>query len=381
MNSQVVVSTLSACLGVITWWGTQDTFSPEWIAACNNAENLELSKWLQENPGIVRYEDAYEFGAFSGLVCKQTQLLHELNESNASALSCVLLATIAVPLLMAIFLEGGRKDAGGLLRIPLATWLMAQNFGLSIIFPLVWLPSYCFSRGEKGSIHPYRIYASLPVAIPILVLTVMVFSVDTNTPLWSHSAALLSGPAVCGTSIILNMIPDPEIGTDKETKKQAAASRRLSGVVYGIAGLVSLALWLWMLFLMVIPTYGASSINAVYGELWVNAPKALRSKTLEALVLWASGLLYIGFHSKQSAFEAVGLSVLFGPGAGLCMALAGLAVELPTPVKKDDEDTVLSHLIEFSKEVWANLVTHGGGDDSNRFESNDTKTIKEKKEE
>jgi hypothetical protein len=116
--------------------------------------------------------------------------------------------------------------------------------------------------------------------------------------------------------------------------------------MYGIAGLASLALWLWMLFLMVIPTYGWSSISAVYGEVWVHAPTTLRCKTLEALALWISGLLYIGFQSKQAAFEAVGLSALFGPGAGLCMALAGVAVEDDTSMAPSVFERFLSNINE-----------------------------------
>jgi hypothetical protein len=359
MNSQVIVSSLSVVLGAFTYLKTHESFSSEWTAACSNSDNLEIEQWLQENPGLVRYQDAYEFGAFNGLVCKQTQLMNKLNDTNASALSCIIMATVAVPLLMAILLEAGRKDAGLPLRIPLAMWLMAQNFGLSVVFPLVWLPLYCFFRGTAGSIHSFRIYATLPMAIPVLILTVLVFFLDPSTPLWSHCAALLGGPAICGSSIILSVFPDPELVHDNETKKQGIASRRLSAMMYGIAGLASLALWLWMLFLMVIPTYGWSSISAVYGEVWVHAPTKLRCKTLEALALWISGLLYVGFQSKRAAFEAVGLSALFGPGAGLCMALAGVAVEDDTSIAPSVFERFLSSLKEVGDDVWSNMKEMG----------------------
>jgi hypothetical protein len=363
MNSKVIVSALSVILGAHTFLKTQDNLSPEWTAACSNSDNLEIEQWLQENPGLVRYQDAYEFQAFHGLVCKQTQLMHELNDTNASALSCIIMATIAVPLLMAILLEAGRKDAGAPLRIPLAMWLMAQNFGLSVVFPLVWLPLYCFTRGTAGSIHSFRIYATLPMAIPALILTVLVFYLDPSTPLWSHFAALLAGPAICGSAIILSLFPDPELGNDNEAKKQGITSRRLTAIVYGIAGLASLAIWLWMLFLMVIPTYGWSSISGVYGEVWVDAPTKLRCKTFEALALWISGLLYVGFQSKQAAFEVVGLSALFGPGAGLCMALAVVAIE-------DDTQFMAPSLSEICwacmEEIWSHMKELGNNATTSR---------------
>lgn len=149
-------------------------------------------------------------------------------------------------------------------------------------------------------------------------------------------AAFVSGPAICAIPVFSTSIRDPddtEEGVDIEGRKMK--SRKLTALIYGVTGLVSLAVWLWLLFVMVIPTYGlTSSPTAVYNEVWVSASPALKVKTLEVITLWLSGLLFVAYRSTQAAIEAFFLSLLFGPGAGLSMALAGVAVDDPADSSK-----------------------------------------------
>jgi hypothetical protein len=338
-GKSIVYTVLGFWLGAFVFIRTQDAMadrSEEWLRDCNNFTHLKMGEWLEAHPDYVKYEESWGFHFFKVLVCMNTQLANELQENNASALICITLATIALPLIMTILLEAGRKDAVGLVKIPLACWLLIQNFGIAVAFPLVWLPSYCFMRGS-GSVNPIRVYASYPMALPVLIITILVFYFTPENPLWADCAAIWGGPGIALMPAFLSSIPHPALGDDEETKKAAKRSRNLIAMMYGIAGLTSLAVWMWLLFIMVIPTFGLSSLSGVYMEVWVNAPPALRCKTIEVLVLWLAGILYISFQNKQAAIEAIGLSVIFGPGAGLSLALAGVTVADDSESEDDKE--------------------------------------------
>lgn len=156
----------------------------EYNEACQNFDQLSMDDWIRSNPSLIKYDDS--LGLFSWgnvMVCTGTQLFRELNKINASALSCVTLELIGLPLLVSILLEVGRKDASGPLKIPLAVWWLMQNFSMPIVFPLFWLPSYFFLRGN-GSINPARIFASLPMALPPLIITIMIFYLEPGHPTW-----------------------------------------------------------------------------------------------------------------------------------------------------------------------------------------------------
>ncbi|CAJ1966457.1 unnamed protein product [Cylindrotheca closterium] len=328
-TEMLAVATSSVIVGAFIWYQTSDTYEADWVQACKDPTNGNMEQWLQDHPGMVSYAEDFEFGAFSGMVCRQTQLYYQLNEYNASAIAMMLSATTSMPLLMAMLLEAGRGDAGGALKMPLIFWILSQEFGLAVVFPLLWLPLYCAYKGEpKSAINPLRVYASLPLVLPQLVLTILIFYLNPGSSGWSNCVGLLAGPIFSGCSMLLSLIGDPSTEETKEKKEIATTSRRLMALMYGAAGLLSVATWLWLLFFMIIPAFGWSSIQGVCDELWTNAPTKLSYKSLELLALWFSGLVYIGVQSgsPQAVIEAMSISAVFGPGAGLCSALAGVAV-------------------------------------------------------
>ncbi|KAL3928905.1 MAG: hypothetical protein SGBAC_012440 [Bacillariaceae sp.] len=308
--NELAVCSISLSVAIMVYFQTSDTYEENWIHACNEPTNRNMEQWVQDHPGLVSYAEQLEFGAFQGQVCRQTQLYYHLNEYNASAIGGILAATVSMPLLMAMLLEAGRGDAGAPLKIPLIIWVLSQEFGLAVVFPLLWLPLYCFFKGEnKSAIHPFRVYASLPLVLPQLVLTILIFWLEPGSPGWANCVGLLAGPVFAGCSMLLNLFGDISTEETEETKRIAATSRRLMALMYGAAGLLSVAAWLFLLFVMIIPTYGLSSIQFICDALWTNAPTKLRYRTI-----------------PQAVIEALSISAVFGPGAGLCLSLAGAAV-------------------------------------------------------
>lgn len=319
---------MGALIGLFVYLQTKDIYDKAWIDACNESTNGNMEQWLTDHPGLVSFAEHFEFGAFKGLVCRQTQLFYQLNESNASAITGLLTASISMPLLMAILIEGGRGDAGAPLKLPVVMWVLSQEFGLAVVFPMLYLPLYAFYRGaSKSAIHPFRVYASLPLVFPQLVLTILVFWFSPGSSSWNNCVGLLAGPIFAGCTMLLSLFGDPPTTDTEDVKKLGVLSRRIMALNYGAAGLVSLLIWLWLVFIMILPTFGLSgAFEGLQNELWSNATVKLRCKTVEVIALWIAGLIFVGTHNTQAVLEALGIGALFGPGAGLCLALAGVAV-------------------------------------------------------
>ena len=301
----------------------------EWNEACNNFDQLNMADWVKAHgDGYRSYEENWGFVSWGKvLVCTNTQLFYDLIFADASALMCITLALIALPLMVSIILEAGRKDANGLfLTIPLAFWLLIQQFSMPLAFPLFWLPSYFFARGT-GSIAPARIFASLPMAALALVLTILVFYLDPRTQNWGSCVAFLGGPAICMTPTFIASIQHPDDSQGENIEARKKRSRKLTAFIYGITGIICLLTWIWLIFLTVIPKHGFDAPAVVFKAVWTEARPTLKVKTLEALTLWLSGVLFIGFQNMRAGVEAFFLSFFFGPGAALSLALAGVAVD------------------------------------------------------
>lgn len=96
-----------------------------------------------------------------------------------------LLATIATILPVGILMnvEAGRSGAKGPIRYPTLIGFVSIFLAISVSFPLVWVPSFLLFGGSKtGAVLPKRAYASLYLAIPGVVFTILAFRVDVPVP-------------------------------------------------------------------------------------------------------------------------------------------------------------------------------------------------------
>jgi hypothetical protein len=237
---------------------------------------------------------------------------------------------VAMPLSAWMTLEAGRKDAKGPIRYPLILGILMQVLGMSVVFPAVWIPSYCLGRG-KGGVNLKRLYASIPMNSPGLILSVLLFTLPTDSSLWTSCAAILGGPGIVFLVCFMWTIPDPDPKDEKALKE----SNELSAKVFAVAGIISLAAWLWLVFIVAIPHYGFS-ISAFWNDIWAGekANPSVMFMAMDAGVLWLAGLIAVGFVKEQAGIEAMLYSLVFGPGAGTALVLAGLQVDDSAQLKE-----------------------------------------------
>ena len=148
------------------------------LAACTDS-SIPISEFASQT-GYHVYESRVGFGAFNVLVCLITQFLLELRQTNPAGLLTwggVIVASL--PFGVAATLEAGRAGAKGLIRYPMILGLLYQLFGISVMMPLLWVPAYIYGAGH-GAVSLRRALSSIPMSIPGLVLSVIVFPSDVR---------------------------------------------------------------------------------------------------------------------------------------------------------------------------------------------------------
>jgi hypothetical protein len=273
--------------------------------------------------GYHIYDPLWGFGIFKGLVCFITQFLYQLTQNSpAGSLAWMTTFAISSPLSILMAVEAGRKDAKGLVRFPLIVALLYQILGISVVFPLVWIPSWILGRGT-GGVNKYRTMVSVPMIFPMIILSGLIFWLDPRSSLWTSCAAIIGGPGICFLNAVYWGIPDP----DPKDPTILKDSNERSSMAFAFSGIIALGIWMWLVFIIAIPHYGFS-LSAIYNDLWAEAPTdAVKFMTMDAGVLWLSGLIVLAYHNEFAGLEGVALSLVFGPGAGVALVLAGLCVD------------------------------------------------------
>jgi hypothetical protein len=319
----IAYSIVSMALGVGAFYKTQSVTVPIFEPIMEACQNLEIApEDFAAKTGYHRYDPTLGFGVLNVFVCLATQFFHQLTQ-HAPAGTLALLTTVIVglPMGVSITLEAGRKDAKGLVRYPIIMAFLYQIFGLSVIFPFLWVPSYILGRGE-GGLSTARIYVSIPMVVPGVVLSILILWLDADSDLWTTCAAILGGPTICCINCFMWPIRDP----DPNDKVLAQKSAEASTLPYAVAGLMSLAGWLWLVFIVTIPHYGFHPM-AIYKDVWGEANPSVAFMMIDAVIVWMGMIVFIAYQKPQAGLEAIALSIMFGPGAGPALILAGLQMD------------------------------------------------------
>lgn len=266
---------------------------------------------------LVPYE-ARLGGAF---VCLITQFIYTLRQSSpAGFITWTTTILIAIPLGLLTAIEAGRSGAKGPVRYPTVIGLLAQFLGISVSFPVVWLPSYLLLGGSRtGAVPALRPYAAVYLMPPSVVLTYLIFNLDTSTYPWTLSAGLLGGPPLAMVTLLLwRLKPKPaEAVTPRDVSRGAVASANC----YLIASFVAFCMWVTVLK-EILTEYGLS-LDAMKDGMWYSANGAVRFMVIDAGVLFASALCYVASVDPVDAVASALISPVIGPGASLGLMLWG----------------------------------------------------------
>jgi len=273
---------------------------------------------FKENTDYHIYDQRVGFGAFNFLVCLITQFLLELRQTYPEGVIVwggVIVASLPFSCMAGI--EAGREGAKGPIRYPIILGLLYQLFGISVMMPLVWLPSYIYGKGD-GAVSTARAYISVAMILPAMVLSIICFTADTDGSLWTTSAGILGGPglAFLAASMWADKVPSNHSQDDLLEGSKATSRAYLATVPIGLiayAGFVH----------TVVSTYGFS-VSALWDAIWTNANASVAFMTIDTIVLWLAVCLRIFYEETSAGCKAILLSPIMGPGAACSYVLAGL---------------------------------------------------------
>ena len=98
-------------------------------------------------------------------------------------------------------------------------------------------------------------------------------------------------------------------------------------MVYAFGGFLSFVLWLFAVTLILVPAVGLGPAE-VYEFMWIGSVPPVRFIMVDMIGMWLSCMIYVCYHKPAASKETLGMCFLFGPGAGVCMALAGMETEI-----------------------------------------------------
>lgn len=330
-TSAIVCSTLSFIVGAWAFVKCQEVTGPLFepiLEACTNASkgNYESMDDFVTLTGYHAYDTRVGLVVLEVFVCLITQFLHQLTEQAPQGLltwGSVVVVSFPVGVLMS--LEAGRQNVKGPCRWPTLMGILTQLLGISVIFPALWVPSYTYSSSSSESqgvvssgLAKIVIFLSLPGAI----LSILVFCLDTDSTLWTTCAGILGGPVLPLIALTILLVPAPK-GT--VSSKMAQNTAYSSAVSFGLAGIASLVGWLYLV-VVAFTNYGWD-YTTLLNDIWFEAHPAVAFMTIDTGVLWIGLLLHIGSRSLRGMLEALLGSLVFGPGAACCVALASLEME------------------------------------------------------
>lgn len=289
------------------------------IAACTNPD-ISVEDFA-EKTGYHYYDPKLGLGAFNVLVCLITQFLLELRETPpAGVLVWGGVIVSSLPVAVSNCVAAGRKGAKGPIRYPTVFGLLFQLLGISVIYPMLWVPCYIFSGSKPGvPVTSLRIGFATFMALPTTILTYFVFNADTDSYLWTASAGILGGPLLVMACLLI--WTDKSCTMEASTKNITQSNRSITHA-YNFMGIVSFMLWSCLIN-VAYNTYGLE-LDTMWKEIWAEANASVAFMTIDTGVLYLGVLLLIGYENGWKALKTFLLTPLLGPGAACCLALKGL---------------------------------------------------------
>jgi len=327
MKKQALFASASVLLGVWALNKVTEISGPGFepiIAACTDS-SIALEDF-SEQTGYHVYEPKVGLGAFNGLVCLITQFLLELRNTPPDGLLVWGgIVVVAMTYYVMATIEAGRNYGKGPIRYPMIVGLFGQLFGISIVVPLLWVPSYIYGRGY-GPVPVVRSYYSVILALPGIILTAIVFQADPDGYLWTISAGILGGPLLVSFSALLWPVTPitKESSSDSLPYEFLEKCSKATQNAYLLSAAIAYAGYMFLVS-VAYSKYGTNLFD-LWDAIWTNANGSVAFMTIDMIVLYISILSFIAFQSASAAIKAVLLTPIVGPAAA-SLVLAELEQE------------------------------------------------------
>eukprot|EP00568_Trieres_chinensis_P009386 CAMPEP_0183296860 /NCGR_PEP_ID=MMETSP0160_2-20130417/4285_1 /TAXON_ID=2839 ORGANISM="Odontella Sinensis, Strain Grunow 1884" /NCGR_SAMPLE_ID=MMETSP0160_2 /ASSEMBLY_ACC=CAM_ASM_000250 /LENGTH=345 /DNA_ID=CAMNT_0025458549 /DNA_START=81 /DNA_END=1118 /DNA_ORIENTATION=+ len=306
----VAAAAMGASAFIMANEATKEMFEPI-IEACSASGGPAMTgtDLVTPNPyvGLV---------AFDGLVCIITQFLHHVVlDHPAGMISWVTTVLSSLPASVIMTAEGGRTGSWGIIRYPTVMGMLFQLFGVSIMFPLVWIPGCLLLTTREGratgSVVPRRMYIGAASILPGITLTALTFILDPSSREWAAAAGMLGGPVLVLFPLLLWGIQHPKgEGDDPKSVERGARAIANAHLITGAVGVVG-----WGKIVSVFWTEYDVDVTSIWTGVWVDADPAVKFMTIDALVLFLAVVLYIGAENLADALFALILFPVVGPAS------------------------------------------------------------------
>lgn len=242
---------------------------------------------------------------------------------------------VSLPLTLINLVVAGRKGSKGPVRYPVLFGLLFQLLGVSVIYPMLWVPSYIFSESKLGvPTTTLRIgYATL-LTLPTTILTFLVFYADTDSRLWTNSAGILGGPLLAMSGLALWTDESSSLGASPQNVAKSCNLMRKS---YSLLGGIS---FLMYACLVVVSFRYYQSLTELWKDVWVEAGPSVAFMTIDTLVLYLGVLIFIAYHNEVKAIKAFALTPFVGPGTACCIVMSELEEQAATELVKEEKKDV-----------------------------------------
>ena len=307
---RLICAAISAVLGasafVITQAVSKEFFEPI-QAACFSSDPETAVREAGLHPYI------HNLGG--GFVCLITQFLAHLVREPAGIFAWGVIAGLALPYTILSSIEAGRGGAKGVIRYPTFLGLLAQVFGVSVMFPLLWVPGALYGEGD-GVPSQGRLRLVLSTSFVFPVLTLLMFTLDADTYGWTAVAGLIGGPILPLVNLMYWPLYPPE-------HADAAYKRTVSNLLakaYGVSAAVAFVGYAINLYLLT--TAHGYTPTALVSALWTEANVSVKFMTIDFLVLFMGFVVYFAADSLSDALGALAMSFVVGPGAAAGIILA-----------------------------------------------------------
>ena len=288
----------------------------------NGAEAYAASNKVKGPIQLAGYDAMpYESRLGGWLVCMITQFIYRLTQNGpAGFIAWTTTIVASIPLGMLMSVESGRSGAKGPVLYPTIIGLLAQFLGISVSFPVIWVPSYLLLGGSRtGAVPSLRPYVAVYLLPPIIALTYLAFNLDPASYEWTLTAGTLGGPLLPMLSLLLWRLK-PKAAADV-TPEDVSRGAIASSNCYLIVSFVSMAVWGTVLR-AIREEYGLSS-DAMKAGLWFDADPSVRFMVIDAVVLFACALAYVASVDPIDSVAALLISPIIGPGASVGLMLWG----------------------------------------------------------
>ena len=280
------------------------------LNACSTQHYESVSEFAQAT-GYQPYEPLAGMGIFTPIVCVVTQFMYQLRDIYPGGYITWGLAVVGVfPLSIIMTVEGGRGDARGLIRYPICFGIISQFLGMSVSVPLLWVPAYIWGGGE-GPVSSTRMYLGVVMALPAVIFSAIVFSVDTDAYLWRLSAGILGGPAlavVSGFAVWFDVPPNKE--SNSASVKHIKATKQ----TYGFMTLVSLVGWSAILHLTY-ASYGFD-VTRIWKAIFTEAEAGVAFLTIDYILIYVGVIFgFLAYQSWSTAMWSLLTLPILGPAA------------------------------------------------------------------